>query len=157
MEFETGFGISDAIPEHWMVVLMDLGFVGYLDLLRQPHGVRRFFVRYAGHSLDVSVGFGWVSDAQLSLLFHSVAVLRPMATWNAYSSARRLTAWCQQWYQGACVGPNPCINISKRQYGAPNRWLFMMSSELPTLSFSFVSDQSLYGWLHPMWMELVGM
>ena len=33
----------------------------------------------------------------------------------------------------------------------------MMSSELPTLSFSFVSDRSLYGRLHPMWMELVVM
>ena len=113
MEVETGLGISNAIPEHGMVVSMDLGFVGYFDLLRQPHDV--FFVRYAGHSLDVSVGFGWVSDAQLSLLFHSVAVLRPMATRDAYSGARRLTAWCQQWYQGACVGPNPCINISKMQ------------------------------------------
>ena len=98
-----------------MAVLIDLGFFGYLDLLRQPHGVRPFFVRYAGHSLDVSAGFGWVNNAQLSLLFDSVAVLRPMATWDAYISARRLTAWRQQWYQGACVGPNPYIDISKRQ------------------------------------------
>ena len=89
MEFEIGFGISDAIPEHGTVVLTDLGFVGYLDLLRQPHGIRRFFVRYAGHSLDVLVGFRWVNDAQLSLLFHSVAVLRPMATRDTYSGTEK--------------------------------------------------------------------
>ena len=39
MEVETGLVISDAIPEHGMVVSMDLGFVGYFDLLRQPHDV----------------------------------------------------------------------------------------------------------------------
>ncbi len=44
MDFEIGFGISDAIPEHGMVVLTYLGFVGYLDLLRQPHGVGQFGV-----------------------------------------------------------------------------------------------------------------
>ena len=106
MEFEIDLGISDAIPGHWMVFLMDFGFVGYLDLLMQPHGVRRFFVWNAGRSLDVSVDFGWVNDAHLILLYHSMPVLWPMAAWDAYGGARWLTAWCQRWYQWACVGPN---------------------------------------------------
>ena len=78
-----------------MVFLMDFGFVEYLDLLMPSQGVRWFFVWNSGHSLDVLVEFRWVNEAHPSLLYNSVAMLLPMAAWDAYSSVRWLTAWCQ--------------------------------------------------------------
>ena len=51
MKFKIDFDISDTIPGHWMVFLMDFGFVGYLDLLMQPHSVRRFFIWNTGRFL----------------------------------------------------------------------------------------------------------
>ena len=66
IEFEIDFGISDAIPWHWVFFY---GF-GICSIFGSSDTISW----NAGHSLDVLAKFGWVNEAHLSLLYSSVAV-----------------------------------------------------------------------------------